>query len=233
MPRILIIEDEPDLAGLLLYNLKAEGFDVDSANTGASGLQKAQAQKPDLVILDLMLPDISGSDVARMIKGDPQLRSTRVVMVTAKGTESDRVTGLELGADDYVVKPFSVKELVLRVKAVLRRTDIPTPGSKSSEVLSAGDISLDTGRHEVKVKGVVVPLTALEFRLLKTLLERPGRVQTREVLLSDVWGIDAEITTRTVDTHIKRLREKLGPASDIVETVRGVGYKLIPPGAGE
>jgi two-component system phosphate regulon response regulator PhoB len=150
-------------------------------------------------------------------------------MVTAKGTESDRVSGLELGADDYVVKPFSVKELVLRVKAVLRRADTSAPAA-SSEVLSAGEISLDTARHEVKVKGVVVPLTALEFRLLKTLLERPGRVQTREVLLSDVWGIDAEITTRTVDTHIKRLREKLGPASDIVETVRGVGYKLIPPG---
>lgn len=228
MPRILIIEDEPDLAGLLLYNLKAEGFDVDTANSGASGLQKAQTQRPDLVLLDLMLPDISGSDVARMIKGNAELRATRVVMVTAKGTETDRVNGLELGADDYVVKPFSVKELVLRVKAVLRRTETVAPG-KASEVLSAGEISLDTGRHEVKVSGTVVPLTALEFRLLKTLLERPGRVQTREILLSDVWGIDADITTRTVDTHIKRLREKLGPASDIIETVRGVGYKLIPP----
>jgi two-component system phosphate regulon response regulator PhoB len=147
-------------------------------------------------------------------------------MVTAKGQESDRVQGLEMGADDYVVKPFSVRELALRVKAVLRRM---ARDSEGTGVLAAGSIKLDPARHEVTVSGTEVALTALEFRLLKTLLERPGRVQTREVLLSDVWGIEAEITTRTVDTHIKRLREKLGAAGDIIETVRGVGYKLASP----
>jgi two-component system phosphate regulon response regulator PhoB len=173
-----------------------------------------------------MLPDLPGSEVLRLIKEDPNLRRTAVVMVTAKGQESDRVQGLELGADDYVVKPFSVRELALRVKAVLRRM---ARDSEGTGVLSAGSIKLDPARHEVRVGGNEVALTALEFRLLKTLLERPGRVQTREVLLSDVWGIEAEITTRTVDTHIKRLREKLGTAGDIIETVRGVGYKLASP----
>ncbi len=149
-----------------------------------------------------------------------------VSAVSAKGQESDRVQGLELGADDYVVKPFSVRELLLRVRAVLRRADVDEGPAAQ---LSAGDIQLDTSRHQVRVKGQEVVLTALEFRLLRTLLERADRVQTREVLLSDVWGIQAEIHTRTVDTHIKRLREKLGPAGDIIETVRGVGYKLSPP----
>jgi two-component system phosphate regulon response regulator PhoB len=160
------------------------------------------------------------------VKEDPNLRRTAVVMVTAKGQEQDRVQGLEMGADDYVVKPFSVRELILRVKAVLRRMASDSEGSSS---LAAGTIQLDPARHEVRVADAEVALTALEFRLLKTLLERPGRVQTREVLLSDVWGIEAEITTRTVDTHIKRLREKLGPAGEIIETVRGVGYKLASP----
>jgi two-component system phosphate regulon response regulator PhoB len=173
-----------------------------------------------------MLPDLPGSEVLRLIKEDPNLRRTAVVMVTAKGQESDRVQGLEAGADDYVVKPFSVRELALRVKAVLRRM---ARDSEGAGVLTAGTIKLDPARHEVTVGGTEVALTALEFRLLKTLLERPGRVQTREVLLSDVWGIEAEITTRTVDTHIKRLREKLGAAGDIIETVRGVGYKLASP----
>lgn len=227
MARILIIEDEPDLAGLLVYNLKQEGHDVEAVGTGAAGVQRAQSSRPDLVLLDLMLPDISGSEVARMIKSDPRLQGVGVVMVTARGTEAERVQGLELGADDYVVKPFSVKELLLRVRNVLKRS--APQEAAAGPLLSAGEISLDVSRHEVKVKGQPATLTALEFKLLKTLLERPGRVQTREVLLSDVWGIEAEITTRTVDTHIKRLREKLGPAGDIIETVRGVGYKLIPP----
>ena len=226
MSRILIIEDEQDLAGLVEYNLRAAGFETDTANTGASGLAKARAQPPDLVLLDLMLPDIAGGEVLRMLKLAPELRKTAVIIVSAKGQESDRVQGLELGADDYVVKPFSVRELLLRVKAVLRRGDVE---DGPAAVLSSGDIALDTARHQVRVKGEEVMLTALEFRLLRTLLERSDRVQTREVLLSDVWGIQAEIHTRTVDTHIKRLREKLGPAGDIIETVRGVGYKLSPP----
>jgi two-component system phosphate regulon response regulator PhoB len=224
MPRILIVEDEQDLAGLLDYNLKQAGFETEVALSGASALTKLRNNRPDLLLLDIMLPDIPGTEVARLVKEDPELRQIAVVMVTAKGQESDRVQGLELGADDYMVKPFSVRELVLRVKAVLRR-GVPETG----ESLVAGTISLDVTRHEVRVENQIVELTALEFRLLRTMMERPGRVQTREVLLSDVWGIEAEVVTRTVDTHIKRLREKLGPAGDIIETVRGVGYKLVVP----
>ncbi|MGA9520208.1 MAG: response regulator transcription factor [Myxococcaceae bacterium] len=226
MSRILIVEDEQDLSGLLDYNLKAERFETEVAGTGASALAKARSFHPDLVLLDLNLPDVSGHEVIRMLKADSQFARTAVVMVTARGQEQDRVQGLELGADDYVVKPFAVKELVLRVKAVLRRL---ATDSRGADVLRTGDIVLDPARHEVRVQDKAIELTALEFRLLKTLLERPGRVQTREVLLADVWGIEAEIMTRTVDTHIKRLREKLGPPAEIIETVRGVGYKLVPP----
>ncbi|MER2559441.1 MAG: response regulator transcription factor [Myxococcaceae bacterium] len=228
MSRILIVEDEQDLASLLEYNLKQEGFETDVARTGAAGVSRAKSFKPDLILLDLMLPDIGGTEVARLVReGDG--KRVPIIMVTARGEESDRVKGLELGADDYVVKPFSVKELMLRIKNVLRRDgNEPKPVSTNGK-LTAPDIVLDIDRHEVTVKGKPVVLTALEFRLLKTFLERPGRVQTRETLLSDVWGIDAEITTRTVDTHIKRLREKLGPSGDIIETIRGVGYKLTAP----
>ena len=226
MARILIVEDEQDLAGLVEYNLRAAGFETETAGTGAGGLAKARARTPDLVLLDLMLPDVAGGEVLQMLKSDPELRKVPVVIVSAKGHEADRIQGLELGADDYVVKPFSVRELMLRVKAVLRRSDADEGPATQ---LTAGDIHLDTARHQVRVKGEEVVLTALEFRLLRTLMERGGRVQTREVLLSDVWGIQAEIHTRTVDTHIKRLREKLGPSGDIIETIRGVGYKLESP----
>ena len=224
MSRILVIEDEQDLGSLLEYNLRADGHEAEVVRTGAAGVSKAKSWKPDLILLDLMLPDIAGGEVARLLReGEP--RRTPIIMVTARGEESDRVKGLELGADDYVVKPFSVKELLLRVKAVLRRqSDEPIKGELKK--LTKGAIHLDVDRHEVRVSDKPVVLTALEFRLLKTFLERPGRVQTRETLLSDVWGIDADITTRTVDTHIKRLREKLGPAGDVIETIRGVGYKL-------
>ena len=223
MSRILVIEDEQDLGTLLEYNLRADGHEAEVVRTGAAGVSKARTWKPELILLDLMLPDIAGAEVARLIReGEP--RRTPIIMVTARGEESDRVKGLELGADDYVVKPFSVKELLLRVKAVLRRQSDEPKGEQKK--LSKGTIQLDVERHEVRVSDQPVVLTALEFRLLKTFLERPGRVQTRETLLSDVWGIDADITTRTVDTHIKRLREKLGPAGDVIETIRGVGYKL-------
>jgi two-component system phosphate regulon response regulator PhoB len=224
--RILVIEDEQDLADLLEYNLKADGHEPEVARTGAAGVARVKASKPELVLLDLMLPDVSGSEVCRMIRELPDGRRLPIIMVTARGEETDRVRGLELGADDYVVKPFSVKELLLRVKAVLRRGPEEPGGSAREGVRTAGDIRLDPVRHEVTVKGQPVVLTALEFRLLKTFLERPGRVQTRETLLSDVWGIEADITTRTVDTHVKRLREKLGPSGDVIETIRGVGYKL-------
>jgi two-component system, OmpR family, phosphate regulon response regulator PhoB len=223
MARILVVEDEQDLGLLLEYNLKLDGHEPEVVHTGAAAIARYRTTKPDLLLLDLMLPDISGSEVARLVReSDP--RRVPIIMVTARGEESDRIKGLELGADDYIVKPFSVKELLLRVKNVLRRATDP---SAAASTLNRGLINLDTERHEVRVGDAPVVLTALEFRLLKTFLERPGRVQTRETLLSDVWGIDADITTRTVDTHIKRLREKLGPAGDVIETIRGVGYKLV------
>ncbi|MBX5481683.1 MAG: response regulator transcription factor [Myxococcaceae bacterium] len=231
MARILIVEDEQDLAGLLVYNLGPLGHTTETATTGAGAIAQARTFRPDLVLLDLMLPDISGRDVIRALKADPALERTAVMMVTARGQEHERIEGFELGADDYVVKPFAVKELLLRVQAVLRRLDADAT-SRTGGPLRAGAIELDPVRHEVRVGGEKVSLTALEFRLLKTLLERPDRVQTREVLLADVWGIEVEIETRTVDTHIKRLREKLGSAAEIIETVRGVGYKLVPPGRG-
>ncbi len=225
MARILVIEDEQDLGSLLEYNLKADGHEPELARTGAAGVARFHAGRPDLVLLDLMLPDISGSEVCRLIREGEKPKRTPIIMVTARGEEADRVKGLELGADDYVVKPFSVKELLLRVKNVLRRGAGEDKGPGAAR-LSKGDIALDVERHEVLVKGQPVSLTALEFRLLRCFLERPGRVQTRDTLLADVWGIEADITTRTVDTHIKRLREKLGPAGDVIETIRGVGYKL-------
>lgn len=222
MARILVIEDEPDLGSLLEYNLRRDGHQVEVVRTGAAAMNRVGVFKPEAILLDLMLPDISGTDVARMIRESPEFRRVPMIMVTARGEDADRIKGLEGGADDYVVKPFVVKELLLRVKAVLRRGADSTPQT----LLEAGTIVLDIERHEVRAAGTPVALTALEFRLLKTFLERPGRVQTRDTLLSDVWGIDAEITTRTVDTHIKRLREKLGRAGDIIETLRGVGYRL-------
>lgn len=222
MARILIVEDEDDLRDLLVWNLQAAGHEVAEAATGAAGIAQARSFRPDLVLLDLMLPDIQGTDVCRRIRTDPSLASTRVVMLTARGEESDRVVGFELGADDYVVKPFSVRELVLRVGAVLRR------GVEAEEEapMEAGLLVLDPARHKVTVGGDEVPLTALEFKLLSTLLSRRGRVQSRERLLEDVWEMNPDVTTRTVDTHVKRLREKLGPASAYVETVRGVGYRF-------
>jgi two-component system phosphate regulon response regulator PhoB len=223
MPRILIVEDEQDLASLLVYNLKQAGFEVDVATCGAAAMSKAQSFKPDLVLLDLMLPDIPGTDVLRMLRADPARGRAAVVMVTAKGREEDRIRGLELGADDYVAKPFSVRELVLRVQAVLRRTET---SARAQGELAIGELRLDEATHRVSTGARELFLTALEFRLLQTLMERAGRVQTREALLSDVWGIDAEITTRTVDTHIQRLREKLGTSGELIETVRGVGYRL-------
>jgi two-component system phosphate regulon response regulator PhoB len=229
MARILVVEDEKDLAELMVYNLREAGHQTEISSTGAGALAKASTFRPDVVLLDLMLPDISGLEVIRILRSSPQQNRTAVMMVTAKGAESDRVQGFELGADDYVVKPFSVREVLLRVEAILRRL-LESP--KGDLPLAAGEIRVDPGRHEVTVKGTPVLLTPLEFRLLTILLERPGRIQTREALLSDVWGIQAEIETRTVDTHIKRLRHKLGSAGDLIETIRGVGYRLIDLDAG-
>ena len=224
--RILVVEDEKDLVDLLSYNLSREGYSVDIATTGAAALDRIKERKPDLVLLDLMLPDVPGTDVCRRVKGDPSTSHIPVVMVTARAEEIDRIVGFELGADDYVTKPFSVRELLLRVKAILRRDRAGSPQAAPSGVVRSGRLSVDLERHRAEVDGREVTLTALEFRLLTCLLERAGRVQTRDVLLADVWGLESEVETRTVDAHVKRLRRKLGAAGDAVETVRGVGYRL-------
>lgn len=222
--RILVVDDERDLLGTLEYNLSREGYDVVCAETGAGALRLARAAPhPDLILLDLMLPDMSGTEVCSAIRREEATHAIPILMLTARGGEIDRVVGFEVGADDYVVKPFSTRELLLRVRAILRRVTSPEP--PSSEV-AFGRVRIDPEAHRVWVDGEEVTMTALELRLLRTLHERRGRVQTRERLLSDVWGIDADVTTRTVDTHIKRLREKLGPAAGYVETVRGVGYRM-------
>ena len=222
MARILVVEDEADIREVLDYNLKREGHDVALASTARDGLRQARERRPDLVLLDLMLPDGSGTDLCKALHQDAATRGVRVVMLTAKGEEIDRVIGFEIGADDYVVKPFSVRELLLRVQAVLRRA----ASEEAGEMTQFGTLRVDRGAHRVWVDGQEVELTALEFKLLLTLHDRRNRVQTRDALLSDVWRIDADVTTRTVDTHVKRLREKLGTAGVYVQTVRGVGYRF-------
>ena len=222
--KILIVEDEQDLVDVLTYNLKKEGYVVDSALNGATAMKLLEKDpERDLLILDLMLPDMQGIDICRHVRASDRLRNIPVIMLTAKGEEIDRVVGFEVGADDYVVKPFSVRELLLRIKAILRRAE-GTPDA--GELLSYGVLSIDVPAHRVIVDEEEVILTALEFKLLVTFFERRGRVQSRELLLEDVWDIHADVTTRTVDTHVKRLREKLGKAGAYIETVRGVGYRF-------
>jgi two-component system phosphate regulon response regulator PhoB len=218
---ILVVEDEPDLRRVMTYNFKQAGFDVVSAPDGETALRAVKEERFDLVLLDLMLPDMPGTEVCRRLKQGAQTSTIPVVMVTAKGEEIDRIVGFELGADDYVVKPFSVRELLLRVQAVLRRTV-----TSDAPVLEFKDLRVDRVAHRVWVRGEELQLTTLEFKLLVTLLDRRNRVQSRGVLLSDVWGLDSEIASRTVDTHVKRLREKLGGAGYYIETVRGVGYRV-------
>ena len=218
--KILIIEDESDVADLLEMGLRKAGFRSTTAADGAIGLQKARHNRPDLIILDLMLPKMSGLEVCRILKADVATAQIPILMLTAKAEEVDRIVGLEFGADDYVTKPFSPREVMLRIRAILRR------GEKPEETLQAGPISIDAARHAVRVNGKRVYLTSLEFKLLRTLVQRRGRVQDREKLLNDVWGYESVIDTRTVDTHVRRLREKLGKVGDAIETVRGFGYRL-------
>jgi two-component system phosphate regulon response regulator PhoB len=226
MAQILVIEDEPDIRQVLEYNLRQAGHHVSSVDRGDKGLAAARQHRPDLVLLDLMLPDISGLEICRAIKNDSDLRQVAVIMLTARGGEIDRVLGFELGADDYVVKPFSVRELMLRIQAVLRRTQ-PNRDAAPGAV-SFGRLRIDHDAHRAWVDDDEVALTALEMRLLWTLYQRRGRVQSRGTLLDDVWEASPENNTRTVDTHVKRLREKLGAAGEYVETVRGVGYRFAP-----
>ena len=223
--RILLIEDEPDIAEVLQYNLTKEGFDVELAHRGDSGLESLRRQAPDLILLDLMLPGVDGLELTRLLKRDTNTSRIPIVMLTARGEEVDRIVGLELGADDYISKPFSPREVVLRVKAVLRRLQHEEPAGDKLEI---GGIQLDVAAHQLRIRGKEVALTATELRLLRLLMERAGRVQTRGTLLSDVWGYAEDIDSRTVDTHIRRLRRKLGPEADRVETVIGVGYRLRP-----
>ncbi|MEK7703862.1 MAG: response regulator transcription factor [Myxococcota bacterium] len=223
---VLIVDDERDLVHTLRYSLEREGYQTRVAYSGEEALAAARKRPlPSLVLLDLMLPDISGMDVCRALKQNAETRAIPVVMLTAKSAEIDRVVGFELGADDYVTKPFSVRELLLRLRAILRRAPAAMP---VDEVLDFGCLRVDRSAHRVWVEEVEVTLTALEFRLVELLLERRGRVQSRSSLLEDVWGVTAEITTRTVDTHVKRLRQKLGKAGDYLETVRSVGYRWRP-----
>ncbi|MSU61990.1 MAG: response regulator transcription factor [Pedosphaera sp.] len=223
-PKILVVDDEPDAVELIEFNLKAAGFDVSTASDGAEALTKARLTQPDLIVLDLMLPEVDGLEVCKILRREPVTSAIPVLMLTAKAAEIDRVLGFELGADDYVTKPFSPRELVLRVKRLLHRR-------KSTEelrnVFMVGELSIDIPRHHATVKGRKLDLTAIEFKLLAMLAQRRGRVQSRDQLLRDVWGYDNVIDTRTVDTHMRRLREKLGRASRYLDTVRGVGYRFL------
>ena len=221
--KLFIVEDEPDLRDTLKYNFENEGFKVKAFSNGESFLDVLQKNKPNLVILDLMLPGVSGLDVCRELRSNDNYAGIGVVMLTAKSEEVDRIVGFELGADDYVTKPFSVRELILRVKVLLKKR---TDNLANEQILEFGPILMNLEAHEVSIDGKIVNLTALEFKLLKHLLQRKGRVQTRDQLLGDVWGYSSEVTTRTVDTHIKRLREKLGKPGELIQTIRGVGYRF-------
>jgi len=223
MKTVLIIEDEKDLAELVAFNLEKEGFRPLIASYGVMGLEKARADSPDLILLDLMLPDMPGTELCKALKSSDKTSRIPVIMLTARGEEIDRVVGFEVGADDYVLKPFSTRELLLRVKAVLRRA---APEGAKGKVFIIGAVSIDTDRHTVNVAGRLTELSAIEFKLLLTLAERQGRVQSRDQLLRDVWGYNYAGDTRTVDTHLTRLRSKLGDAGDMIITVRGFGYKL-------
>ena len=224
--RILIAEDEPDVRNLVVMNLKSAGFAVQGVEDGVAALKEARDSLPSLVILDLMLPEMSGLEVCKVLKKEAATSAIPIIMLTAKAEEVDRIVGLELGADDYITKPFSPRELVLRVKSVLRRA---AASSEPADELTLGDIKIDRARCEVTVKGKAIEFTATEFKLLTLLIERRGRVQSRDGLLNDVWGYESAIDTRTVDTHIRRLREKLGKSADCIETVRGFGYRIADP----
>ncbi len=223
MKRILVIEDEPDIADLLAFNLKAEGFTPLVAREGEKGLKMALNEKPDLILLDLMLPGISGTDLCKQIKGNPGSNHIPIIMLTAKSEEIDRILGFELGADDYVLKPFSPRELLLRIKAVLKRSSGATPALKQWE---KEGLLADFDAYTLTVDGEDAHLTPTEFNLFAEFVKNQGKVLSREKLLVNAWGYDYEGYSRTVDTHIRRLRKKLGPYSPLLETVRGIGYRL-------
>ncbi len=219
--KILVVDDEPDVVTLLDFNLKAAGMEVLVAGDGAEALHKARHSSPSLILLDLMLPEMDGLEVCKALRRDPETANIPILMLTAKAAEIDRVLGLEIGADDYVTKPFSPRELVLRIKKLLQRRD-----EQPADRFHVGELMVDLSRHLVTANAKPIELTAMEFKLLGVLLQRRGRVQTRDRLLQDVWGYDRLVDTRTVDTHVRRLREKLGSAASYLETVRNVGYRF-------
>jgi two-component system phosphate regulon response regulator PhoB len=226
---VVVIEDEADFRELLVFKLKEAGFAPEAAGTGHDGLALAKSLKPAVVVLDLMLPDIAGTEVCKQIRADRELANVSVLMLTAKGEEIDRVVGFELGADDYVVKPCSVRELMLRVRALARRANERSEAMSAlgaSKPIVAGVLRIDPAAHRATISNEEVSLTPLEFKLLLLFVSNPGRAFSREKLLGDVWEITADVTTRTVDTHVKRLREKLGEYGETIETVRGVGYRF-------
>lgn len=223
MKTILVIEDEQDLAELVAFNLENEGYLTIIALDSTSGLKQAQTKLPDLLLLDLMLPGISGIDICKLLKGNEKTAEIPIIMLTARGDEIDRVVGLEVGADDYMVKPFNMRELLLRIKVILRRT---SSGDIAGKIIKIGPLSIDADCHIVNIAEEEICLTSTEFKLLLSLADRLGRVQSRERLLKDVWGISHIGDSRTVDTHITRLRTKLGLAGDLIKTIRGFGYKM-------
>ena len=222
--KILVVDDEPEAVELIEFNLKQAGFEVITAVDGVEALKKARAAQPRLIVLDLMLPEVDGLEVCKMLRRDADTAKTPIIMLTARAAEVDRVLGLELGADDYITKPFSPRELVLRVKKMLDRAQ---PANQAGDRHKFGDLLIDRPRHLVSWRGKKIELTATEFKLLSLLAARRGRVQSRDQLLRDVWDYHNVIDTRTVDTHMRRLREKLGAASKYLDTVRGVGYRFV------
>jgi len=227
--RILVVDDERDITALVAYHLAKEGYRVSTASDGPEALKAVQEERPDLVVLDLMLPGLSGYEVLQELRSQEELREVGILVLTARREEGDRIKGLELGADDYLVKPFSPKELILRVRAVLRR--LASPAAAPGAVFAAGPLTIDRAAHRVSVDGKDIELTATEYNLLVTLIERRGRVQSRSALLETVWNANPSIQTRTVDMHMQRLRAKLGVAAELLETVRGFGYRFKNPEA--
>ena len=221
--RILVVEDEPDAIELIEFNLKAAGFEVLTAMDGARALKLAMQMRPDLIVLDLMVPEIDGLEVCKILRRDTQMVSVPIIMLTARATEIDRILGLELGADDYLTKPFSPRELLLRIKKLLKRSQ----PAADAEQIRAGSLVIDVARHEVRHGDKKIVLTATEFGLLNALARRAGRVMSRDQLLAEVWRYDKFIDTRTVDTHMRRLRDKLGEAARHLDTIRGVGYRFL------
>jgi two-component system phosphate regulon response regulator PhoB len=226
MFRILVVEDERDIQDIIAYNLQQAGYDVLVAGRGDDALRLAKSQRPDLVLLDVMLPGLSGKQVCASIRADPTIATTPIIMLSAKGEEVDRIVGLEVGADDYVTKPFSMREVLLRVQTLIRRTATQRPQMPMQASFEFGVLRVDVPAHRAWVEDSELALTALEFKLLVTLHDRKNRVLRRATLLTDVWGVTMDVTTRTVDTHVKRLRQKLGEAGNYIHTVRGVGYRF-------